>query len=194
MKIAPHLFKGFHRPLRVVPPSATPSNGANSRSHHGTTPTSSSRQNHQPTTPPHHRHHQHHHQHQHPGGGGGGNAGGQMPPHPPPYTIRTSYFPSHFFPEKMHQYWQYYYPRIPGTEPLEWSPVLNKYSYFVIKINDLKLFLQGFIRGKIWRTSTRPSMNKIEQNPPILMCTFTRPITIIIRASFIEVINVQQCY
>ncbi len=49
---------GFHRPLRVVPPTASPQ--------------------------------------------------------PPSYTARTPYFPSHFFPEKMHHYWQYYYPRLPG--------------------------------------------------------------------------------
>jgi hypothetical protein len=39
-------------------------------------------------------------------------------PPPPPYTSRTNYFPSHFFPEKMYHYWQYYYPRrlagVPG--------------------------------------------------------------------------------
>lgn len=50
-------YTGFHRPLRVVPPTASPQ--------------------------------------------------------PPSYTARTPYFPSHFFPEKLHQYWQYYYPRIP---------------------------------------------------------------------------------
>ena len=54
-----HAPTGFHRPLRVVPPTASPQ--------------------------------------------------------PPSYTARTPYFPSHFFPEKLHQYWQYYYPRIPGT-------------------------------------------------------------------------------
>ena len=37
------------------------------------------------------------------------------PSQPPSYSARTPYFPSHFFPEKLHHYWQYYYPRIPGT-------------------------------------------------------------------------------
>ncbi|XP_059091368.1 extracellular calcium-sensing receptor-like isoform X2 [Tigriopus californicus] len=73
-------YTGFHRPLRVVPPSASPSQQAQitppSSSHVGNT--------HQPALPP------------------------------PPYTTRTSYFPSHFFPEKMNHYWQYYYPRAPG--------------------------------------------------------------------------------
>ena len=26
----------------------------------------------------------------------------------------TEQFPSHFYPEKLYQYWQYYYPRAPG--------------------------------------------------------------------------------
>lgn len=52
---------GFHRPLRVVPPTTAAS-----------------------------------------------------PQPPPSYSARTPYFPSHFFPEKLHHYWQYYQPRIPG--------------------------------------------------------------------------------
>lgn len=55
-------YLGFHRPLRVVPPTAA------------------------------------------------------SPQPPPSYSARTPYFPSHFFPEKLHQYWQYYYPRIPGRK------------------------------------------------------------------------------
>ena len=55
------LITGFHRPLRVVPPTTTAS-----------------------------------------------------PQPPPSYSARTPYFPSHFFPEKLHHYWQYYQPRIPG--------------------------------------------------------------------------------
>jgi len=54
-------YTGFHRPLRVVPPTAA------------------------------------------------------SPQPPPSYSARTPYFPSHFFPEKLHQYWQYYYPRIPDV-------------------------------------------------------------------------------
>jgi len=53
-------YTGFHRPLRVVPPTTTAS-----------------------------------------------------PQPPPSYSARTPYFPSHFFPEKLHHYWQYYQPRIP---------------------------------------------------------------------------------
>lgn len=75
-----HLIVGFHRPLRVVPPSASPSQQAQ-------------------ITPPSSSHVGNTHQHALP---------------PPPYTTRTSYFPSHFFPEKMNHYWQYYYPRAPG--------------------------------------------------------------------------------
>ena len=56
---------GFHRPNRVVPPTAA-----------------------SPRSPP---------------------------SQPPSYSARTPYFPSHFFPEKLHHYWQYYYPRIPGN-------------------------------------------------------------------------------
>jgi hypothetical protein len=65
-------FLGFHRPLRVVPPTASPHS-----------------------------------------------------PQPPSYTARTPYFPSHFYPDKLHHYWQYYSPsqyqypsRLPGNHNL----------------------------------------------------------------------------
>lgn len=69
-------YLGFHRPLRVVPPSSSPRNY-----HHS----------------PHHSSHLSHN-----------------PPPPYPQFSHTSHFPSHFYPEKLYQYWHYYYPRIPG--------------------------------------------------------------------------------
>ncbi len=44
-------------------------------------------------------------------------------PPPPPYTSRTAYFPSHFFPEKMYHYWQYYYPARILPPPHSRTPV-----------------------------------------------------------------------
>eukprot|EP00095_Tigriopus_kingsejongensis_P007515 maker-scaffold103_size370364-snap-gene-1.24 protein:Tk07515 transcript:maker-scaffold103_size370364-snap-gene-1.24-mRNA-1 annotation:"g-protein coupled receptor family c group 5 member c isoform x1" len=92
---SPYFRAGFHRPLRVVPPSATPSQQAQ------ITPPSSSHM-----APPH----------------------SHAAPPPPPYTTRTSYFPSHFFPEKMNHYWQYYYPRAPGIFPRHDPESLNIYT------------------------------------------------------------------
>ncbi len=139
------MHTGFHRPLRVVPPSA------NAPSNHETNPEVAAAGTGE------RRHHQHN-GHVRGGGGGGprvlsaaGLMGNHPPPHhhyhqtqqhpvlhpvtkapisapflfhgmkysqpappaPPPYSSRTAYFPSHFFPEKMYQYWQYYYPRLP---------------------------------------------------------------------------------
>lgn len=80
----------------------------------------------------------------HEGGGGGGAGGayqnggsylgfhrplGVIPPSssppsyrhaPAPWTDPPQYqgynFPSHFYPEKLYQYWHYYYPRVPGMQ------------------------------------------------------------------------------
>ena len=38
------------------------------------------------------------------------------PFHLPPPTSYGSHFPSHFYPEKLYQYWHHYYPRIPGGD------------------------------------------------------------------------------
>jgi len=37
------------------------------------------------------------------------------PPYLPPYPSYGSQFPSHFYPDKLYQYWHHYYPRIPGA-------------------------------------------------------------------------------
>ena len=105
-------FTGFHRPLRVVPPTASPQ--------------------------------------------------------PPSYTARTPYFPSHFFPEKLHQYWQYYYPRIPGTS--FWFPKIPNNS-----ISKTRLSLQKCIEEHLENTIfIHLYMIRIEPNLPILMSIFTR--------------------
>ena len=37
--------------------------------------------------------------------------------HMPGPAAYGSQFPSHFYPEKLYQYWHHYYPRIPGISP-----------------------------------------------------------------------------
>ena len=37
------------------------------------------------------------------------------PYHAPAPAAYGAHFPSHFYPEKLYQYWHHYYPRIPGT-------------------------------------------------------------------------------
>ncbi|CAB4058494.1 unnamed protein product [Lepeophtheirus salmonis] len=76
-------YTGFHRPLRVVPPSATPTN-SNQQGPPGSSRCRDRR------------------------------SSSYSPPPPPTYNAQTPYFPSHFSPEKLNQYWQFYHPRLPG--------------------------------------------------------------------------------
>ena len=46
------------------------------------------------------------------------------PPHTPVYTLPPPHpsplhFPSHFYPDKLYQYWHHYYPRLPPYQRLE---------------------------------------------------------------------------
>ena len=85
-----HLFSGFHRPLGVIPPSSSVSPG------HSRSPGHSSAY-HLPHPQP--RYHAHYPAPTH---------------HMPGPAAYGSQFPSHFYPEKLYQYWHHYYPRIPG--------------------------------------------------------------------------------
>merc|ERR1719300_1115275 len=94
-------YLGFHRPLGVIPPSS-------SVSPHSRTPPSIY---HLP-----HPHPRHYHTHQ---------------PHPGRHiAVPSSYgshFPSHFYPEKLYQYWHHYYPRIPGAYKRLDNEMLSNY-------------------------------------------------------------------
>ena len=83
------LCSGFHRPLGVIPPSSSVSPG------HSRSPPSAY---HLPHPQP--RYHAHYPAPTH---------------HLPGPAAYGSQFPSHFYPEKLYQYWHHYYPRIPGT-------------------------------------------------------------------------------
>jgi len=49
------------------------------------------------------------------------------PPYLPPYPSYGSQFPSHFYPDKLYQYWHHYYPRIPGAYKRLDNEMLSSY-------------------------------------------------------------------
>ena len=89
------LVSGFHRPLGVIPPSSSVSPG------HSRSPGHSSAYHlPHPQQPRYHAHYP---------------APTHHMPGPAAYGAQ---FPSHFYPEKLYQYWHHYYPRIPGISAL----------------------------------------------------------------------------
>ena len=90
------ICSGFHRPLGVIPPSS-------SVSPHSRTPPSI--------------YHLPRHYHAHYPAPTHGHT------HLPGPASYGAHFPSHFYPEKLYQYWHHYYPRIPGTSMINY--VLN---------------------------------------------------------------------
>jgi len=91
-------YLGFHRPLGVIPPSTQPSASPHSRTPPSVYQLPRPKYPHYPA-----------------------------PYHAPAPAAYGAHFPSHFYPEKLYQYWHHYYPRIPGAYKRLDNEMLSSY-------------------------------------------------------------------